>query len=106
MTENGPCISGTLGLLNSLGGVYEGDFCQCRLLGLARFAAGAPRRTRGTLFQGGLEYLPHQALLTSPDEQQADLQRRLKFERVVAPEVRDLFHQLRIAGNRRAKVFR
>src|SRR5215475_12979762 len=39
-------------------------------------------------------------LLTSPDEQQADLLRRLKFERVVPREVGDLFHQLRVAGNR------
>src|SRR5437763_215002 len=39
-------------------------------------------------------------LLASPEEPQADLLRRLKFERVVAREVGDLFHQLRIAGNR------
>src|SRR5579862_2387448 len=39
-------------------------------------------------------------LLASPEEQQADLLRRLKFERVVPREVGDLFHQLRIAGNR------
>lgn len=39
-------------------------------------------------------------LLASPDEQQADLLRRLKFERIVPREVGDLFHQLRIAGNR------
>lgn len=41
-------------------------------------------------------------LLSSPDEPQADLLRRLKFERVVPREVGDLFHQLRIAGNRAA----
>ena len=39
-------------------------------------------------------------LLTSPEEQQADLLRRMKFERVVPREIGDLFHQLRIAGNR------
>ena len=39
-------------------------------------------------------------LLASPDEQQTDLLRRLKFERIVPREVGDLFHQLRIAGNR------
>ena len=39
-------------------------------------------------------------LLASPEEQQADLLRRLKFERIVPREVGDLFHQLRIAGNR------
>ncbi len=38
-------------------------------------------------------------LFTGPDEPQSDLLRRLKFERVVAPEVADLFHQVRIAGN-------
>jgi type I restriction enzyme R subunit len=39
-------------------------------------------------------------LLASPEEQQTDLVRRLKFENIVPREVGDLFHQLRIAGNR------
>ena len=39
-------------------------------------------------------------LLASPDEPQADLLRRLKFERILPGETGDLFHQLRIAGNR------
>src|SRR5579863_9495733 len=39
-------------------------------------------------------------MLASPEAQQADLLRRLKFERIVPREVGDLFHQLRIAGNR------
>ncbi|MCC6486906.1 MAG: type I restriction-modification system endonuclease [Candidatus Hydrogenedentes bacterium] len=39
-------------------------------------------------------------LLTSPEEPQSDLLRRLKFERVVPYEAADLFHQLRIVGNR------
>lgn len=39
-------------------------------------------------------------LLASPEETQADLLRRLKFERVVPREVGELFHQLRVAGNR------
>jgi type I restriction enzyme R subunit len=39
-------------------------------------------------------------LLTSVDEAQADLLRRLKFERVVPEQPADLFHQIRIAGNR------
>src|SRR6516225_7041357 len=39
-------------------------------------------------------------LLASAEEQQADLLRRLKFERIVPREVGDLFHQLRISGNR------
>ena len=39
-------------------------------------------------------------LFSSPEEQQTDLLRRLKFERVVPDEAADLFHQIRIAGNR------
>ncbi len=39
-------------------------------------------------------------LLASPDEPQADLLRRLKLERILPGETGDLFHQLRIAGNR------
>ena len=39
-------------------------------------------------------------LLTSPEEQQIDLLRRLKFERILPPQVGDIFHQLRVAGNR------
>ncbi len=41
-------------------------------------------------------------LLATPDELQSDLLRRLKFERAVPPEVLDLFHQVRIVGNRAA----
>ena len=41
-------------------------------------------------------------LLASPEEPQADLLRRLKFEGVVPREVGELFHQLRMAGNRAA----
>jgi type I restriction enzyme, R subunit len=39
-------------------------------------------------------------LLASPEEPQADLLRRLKFEGIVPREMGELFHQLRIAGNR------
>jgi type I restriction enzyme R subunit len=39
-------------------------------------------------------------LLASPDEPQSDLLQRLNFERVVPREVGELFHQVRIAGNR------
>jgi type I restriction enzyme, R subunit len=39
-------------------------------------------------------------LFVSPEEPQADLLRRLKFERILPGETSDLFHQLRIAGNR------
>ena len=38
-------------------------------------------------------------LFTSPDEQQTDLLRRLKFERIIPSEIADLFHQLRLWGN-------
>jgi type I restriction enzyme, R subunit len=41
-------------------------------------------------------------LLTTPDEPQSDLLRRLKLERAAPHEVFDLFHQVRIAGNRAA----
>ena len=41
-------------------------------------------------------------LLTAPEEAQTDLLRRLKFERIVPYETADLFHQLRIVGNRAA----
>ena len=39
-------------------------------------------------------------LLASAEEPQADLLRRLKFERIIPREVGELFHQLRVAGNR------
>src|SRR5262245_7774217 len=39
-------------------------------------------------------------LFTSDQEPQADLLRRLKFERVVPPEAAELFYQLRVSGNR------
>lgn len=39
-------------------------------------------------------------LFASPDEQQTDLLRRLKFERIIPNEVADLFHQIRLSGNR------
>jgi type I restriction enzyme, R subunit len=45
-------------------------------------------------------------LLSSPEEPQADLLRRLKFERITPPEVGELFHQLRIAGNRDTRAKR
>ncbi|MCB0623032.1 MAG: type I restriction-modification system endonuclease [Saprospiraceae bacterium] len=41
-------------------------------------------------------------LLPQADEPQSDLLRRLKFERAVPADLLDLFHQLRIAGNRAA----
>lgn len=41
-------------------------------------------------------------VLTTTDEPQADLLRRLKFDRAAPHEVLDLFHQIRIAGNRAA----
>ena len=38
-------------------------------------------------------------LYEAGDESQADLLRRLRFERVLPPQVADLFHSLRILGN-------
>lgn len=48
----------------------------------------------------GQEVAARVGLFTSPDEPQSDLLRRLKAERAAPPQVLDLFHQLRIAGNR------
>lgn len=39
-------------------------------------------------------------LFADPQEAQADLLRRLKFERIVPREVGDLFHHLRVVGNK------
>ncbi|WAS06276.1 type I restriction-modification system endonuclease [Gloeomargaritales cyanobacterium VI4D9] len=39
-------------------------------------------------------------LFISTEENQADLLRRLKFERVITEQVADLFHQIRIVGNK------
>jgi type I restriction enzyme R subunit len=39
-------------------------------------------------------------LFISTEEAQADLLRRLKVERVIPPQVADLFHQIRMVGNR------
>ena len=41
-------------------------------------------------------------LYTSDEESQSDLLRRLRFERIIPPEVADLFHSLRILGNQAA----
>jgi type I restriction enzyme R subunit len=41
-------------------------------------------------------------VLTTPDEAQSDLLRRLKIERAAPREVMDLLHQIRIVGNRAA----
>jgi type I restriction enzyme, R subunit len=40
--------------------------------------------------------------LQSTDEPQAELLRRLKLERVLSPEITNLFHQIRIEGNKAA----
>ena len=44
-------------------------------------------------------------LFSSPEEPQAGLLHRLKFERIVADEVGDLFHQLRQSGNRATHAY-
>lgn len=43
-------------------------------------------------------------LFSSPEEQQTELLRRLKFERVLPEQPADLFHQIRIVGNRATHV--
>ncbi|MEW8030271.1 MAG: type I restriction-modification system endonuclease [Candidatus Thiodiazotropha sp.] len=80
---------------------------------LVRFAALAERYFRDDpntclikLRQFGEELARQLAartgLMTTTDEPQSDLLRRLKFEQVAPREVFDLFHQIRIAGNRAA----
>jgi Putative inner membrane protein (DUF1819) len=59
-----------------------------------------PMQARGLVDINVQNFPAKSGLLSSPEEQQADLLRRLKFERIVPREVGDLFHQLRIAGNR------
>lgn len=44
-------------------------------------------------------------LFNSTDEAQVELLRRLKYEGVISPEVADLFHQLRLAGNKAAHQY-
>jgi type I restriction enzyme, R subunit len=39
-------------------------------------------------------------LFSSPEEQQTELLRRLKFDRVLPDQAADIFHQIRIVGNR------
>src|SRR5690349_13382975 len=39
-------------------------------------------------------------LFSSPEEQQTELLRRLKFERILPEQPADLFHQIRLVGNR------
>jgi type I restriction enzyme R subunit len=43
-------------------------------------------------------------LFSSPDEPQTELLRRLKFERVLPEQPADIFHQIRIVGNRATHV--
>jgi type I restriction enzyme, R subunit len=44
-------------------------------------------------------------LFVSTQESQADLLRRLKVERVISPDIADLFHQIRIIGNRATHTY-
>lgn len=44
-------------------------------------------------------------LFKSTEEAQADLLRRLKMERILSPEVADLFYQIRVVGNRAAHKY-
>lgn len=44
-------------------------------------------------------------LFVSTEESQADLLRRLKVERVISQEVAELFHQIRIVGNRATHAY-
>jgi type I restriction enzyme, R subunit len=44
-------------------------------------------------------------LFVSTEEAQADLLRRLRIERVVSQEVANLFHQIRVVGNRATHAY-
>ena len=76
-----------------------------QLGGLAeRYFRDDPNTCLLKLRQFGEQLAQHAAartgLFATADEPQADLLRRLKVERAAPQEVLDLFHQLRIAGNR------
>src|ERR1019366_3026624 len=75
--------------LGALAERYFKDDPNTSLIRLARLGKGRAQRTGARA-----------GLLASPEEPQADLLRRLRFEGVVPREVGELFHQLRIAGNR------
>ena len=95
------CVSRNFGFLR----VYEPQLD--RLGALAeRYFADDPSTCLIKLRQFGEELARQLAarsgLLVTPEELQSDLLRRLKFERVVPTEVLDLFHQVRILGNRAA----
>jgi type I restriction enzyme R subunit len=75
--------------LGALAERYFGDDPNTALIKLRQFAELLAQLTAAKTGQ-----------FASPEEPQADLLRRLKFERVLPPEVADFFHQVRIAGNR------
>ena len=75
--------------LGALAERYFGDDPNTTLIKLRQFAELLAQLTAAKT-----------GLFTNADEQQSDLLRRLKFERVLPSEVADFFHQVRIAGNR------
>jgi type I restriction enzyme R subunit len=95
------CVSRNFGFLR----VYEPQLD--RLGALAeRYFADDPSTCLIKLRQFGEELARQLAarsgLLVTPEELQSDLLRRLKFEPAVPTEVLDLFHQVRMVGNRAA----
>ena len=78
--------------LDRLGGLAERYFADDPPTCLIKLRQLSEELARQTAARTGL--------LSTPDEPQADLLRRLKFERAVPSEVLDLFHQVRMVGNR------
>lgn len=74
--------------LGALAERYFGDDPNTSLIKLRQFAELLAQLTAAKT-----------GLLPRLEEPQADLLRRLKFERVLPPEVADFFHQVRVAGN-------
>ncbi|HRW66045.1 MAG TPA: type I restriction-modification system endonuclease [Candidatus Competibacter sp.] len=75
--------------LGALAERYFADDPSTALIKLRQFGEELARQTAA-----------RSGLLTVPDESQSDLLRRLKFERAIPPDVLDLFHQVRLIGNR------
>lgn len=78
--------------LDRLGALAERYFSEDPNTCLIKLRQLAEELARQTAARNGL--------LTAPDEPQSDLLRRLKFEQAAPAEALDLFHHLRLVGNR------
>ena len=77
--------------LGALAERYFADDPSTALIKLRQFGEELARQTAA-----------RSGLLTVSDESQSDLLRRFKLERAIPPDVLDLFHQVRLIGNRAA----